>query len=157
IFSASEWRCGNSKLLPAGKENSYTLCGTAGLLWNTSRSTKLAKPPDRAHWSETKMTGRPPVSGRPLEWSLGRVYDCAVVGAGCFGAWTALRLRQAGQSVALIDAFGSGNNRSSSGGSSRIIRMGYGADEIYTRWSMRSLPEWKDLFERVQQPQLFQR
>jgi sarcosine oxidase len=80
-----------------------------------------------------------------------------VVGAGCFGAWAALLLRESGRSVALIDAFGSGNSRSSSGGTSRIIRMGYGADEIYTRWSMQSLPVWKNLFERVQQPELFQR
>jgi sarcosine oxidase len=34
--------------------------------------------------------------------------------------------------------------------------MGYGADEIYTRWSMRSLGAWRQLFERVRQPELFQ-
>ena len=82
-------------------------------------------------------------------------YDCAVVGAGCWGAWTALRLRERGRKVALVEVWGAGNSRSSSGGASRIIRMGYGADEIYTRWSMRSLAGWKELFERVRHPALF--
>ena len=48
--------------------------------------------------------------------------------------------------------------KSSSGGASRVIRMGYGADEIYTRWAMRSLAAWKNLFlVRARQPELFQR
>jgi glycine/D-amino acid oxidase-like deaminating enzyme len=83
-------------------------------------------------------------------------YDCVVVGAGSFGAWTALRLRQAGRSVALVDARGAGNPLSSSGGASRLIRMGYGSDEIYTRWAMRSLEAWRELFARVGRPELFQ-
>jgi len=87
---------------------------------------------------------------------LNKAYDCVVVGAGCWGAWTALRLRERGLRVALVDAWGAGNSRSSSGGASRIIRMGYGADEIYTRWSMRSLAGWKELFERVRRPELCQ-
>jgi sarcosine oxidase len=68
-----------------------------------------------------------------------------VVGAGVFGAWTAWHLRRGGASVALVDAWGPGHSRASSGGESRIIRMGYGADEIYTRMSMRSLELWKTL------------
>lgn len=82
-------------------------------------------------------------------------YDCAVVGAGVFGAWIAYRLRLAGKSVALIDAYGPGNSRSSSGGESRIIRMSYGADEIYTRWSVRSLELWKQFFAESDQKDLF--
>lgn len=81
--------------------------------------------------------------------------DVVVVGAGVFGAWIALDLRRSGRSVLLLDAYGPGNNRSSSGGESRIIRMGYGADEIYTRWSMRSLVRWKELFEQTARPELF--
>jgi len=73
-------------------------------------------------------------------------FDVAVVGAGVFGAWTAYQLQQAGKRVALIDAYGAGNSRSSSGDESRIIRMGYGPDEIYTRSAWRSLPLWKELF-----------
>src|SRR6185295_19020071 len=71
--------------------------------------------------------------------------DVAVVGAGAFGAWTAWHLRRAGRRVALVDAYGPGNSRASSGGETRVIRMGYGADEVYTRWSRRSLDLWKDL------------
>ncbi len=83
-------------------------------------------------------------------------YDVAVVGAGVFGAWTAYQLRRSGKRVVLIDAYGAGNSRSSSGDESRIIRMGYGADEIYTRSAVRSLQLWQELFARVDQP-LFHR
>jgi len=86
----------------------------------------------------------------------GRNFDAAVVGAGCFGVWSAWSLRRAGLSVALVDAYGPGNARSSSGGESRIIRMGYGADELYTRLSLRSLTIWKELSARTDPP-LFHR
>ncbi|HET9402035.1 MAG TPA: FAD-dependent oxidoreductase [Candidatus Acidoferrales bacterium] len=78
--------------------------------------------------------------------SAKKAYDAAVIGAGVFGAWTALQLRRAGLSVALCDAYGPANSRASSGGESRLIRMGYGADENFTRWSWRSLGMWKELF-----------
>lgn len=79
---------------------------------------------------------------------MSRTYDFVVVGAGVFGAWIAHSLRQTRASVALVDAYGAASSRSSSGGETRIIRMGYGPDELYTRWSARSLPIWKDLFRR---------
>jgi monomeric sarcosine oxidase len=85
-----------------------------------------------------------------------KTYDVAVIGTGVFGAWTAFCLRQSGATVALLDAYGPANARASSGGESRIIRMGYGADEIYTRWSLRALPLWKQLFARAGKPELFQ-
>jgi sarcosine oxidase len=84
-------------------------------------------------------------------------FDVVVVGAGVFGSWTALNLRRSGRAVLLLDAYGAGNNRSSSGGESRIIRMGYGADEIYTRWAMRSLTQWTELFSQAGRPELFQK
>ena len=84
-------------------------------------------------------------------------YDVVVVGAGVFGAWTAHRLQRSGRSVALLDAYGAGNSRSSSGGESRILRMGYGRQEIYTRWSHASLGLWIELFQHVNQPELFQK
>src|SRR5689334_19464447 len=73
-------------------------------------------------------------------------YDVVVVGAGVFGAWTAYKLRQDGASVLLLDAYGPGNSRASSGGESRMIRMGYGPDEIYSRMAQRSLGLWQELF-----------
>ncbi len=83
-----------------------------------------------------------------------KTFDVAVIGAGVFGAWTANHLAKRGQRVVLLDAYGAANARASSGGESRIIRMGYGADQIYTRWSMRSLEQWRALFDAAKQ-QLF--
>jgi glycine/D-amino acid oxidase-like deaminating enzyme len=83
-------------------------------------------------------------------------YDIAVIGAGVFGSWTAWHLRRAGASVLLLDAWGPAHARASSGGESRIIRMGYGPDEIYTRMALRSLEQWKSLFQRTGEP-LFHR
>ncbi len=83
-------------------------------------------------------------------------FDVAVVGAGVFGAWTAYQLKQSGAEVLLVDAYGPGNSRASSGGESRIIRMGYGPDAIYTRMAQRSFAIWTKFFEDVGQPQLFQ-
>ena len=73
------------------------------------------------------------------------MHDVVVVGAGVFGAWTAYHLKRSGGRVLLIDQHGAGNSRSSSGDESRIIRMTYGADEIYTRSSLRSLEWWKEV------------
>jgi sarcosine oxidase len=84
-------------------------------------------------------------------------FDVAVIGAGVFGAWSAHELRHAGASVILLDAYGPAHSRASSGGESRIIRMGYGADEIYTQWAARALPRWQQLFARVRRPELFHR
>jgi sarcosine oxidase len=83
-------------------------------------------------------------------------YEIVVVGAGVFGSWTAWHLARAGKSVLLLDAWGPGHARSSSGGESRILRMGYGADEIYTAMAQRSLALWQDLFHQIGQP-LFHR
>jgi sarcosine oxidase len=82
-------------------------------------------------------------------------YDVVVIGAGVFGAWSARFLQKSGAKILLVDAYGPGNSRSSSGGESRIIRMGYGADEIYTRFAMRSLPLWKEIFAETGRPELF--
>ena len=85
-----------------------------------------------------------------------KTFDLIVVGAGVFGAWTADELARRGRRVGLLDAYGAANTRSSSGGESRIIRMGYGADEIYTRWARHSMGAWLTLAEESGQP-LFHR
>lgn len=82
--------------------------------------------------------------------------DIAVVGAGVFGAWTAYELRRAGADVLLVDAYGPGNSRASSGGESRILRLGYGPDAIYTCMAQRSAVLWRQLFDHIGRPQLFQ-
>jgi sarcosine oxidase len=73
-------------------------------------------------------------------------FDVVVVGAGVFGAWTAWHLAKRKRRVLLVEMYGPAHARASSGGESRIIRMGYGPDEIYTRWSKQSLVQWKELF-----------
>jgi glycine/D-amino acid oxidase-like deaminating enzyme len=74
-----------------------------------------------------------------------RTYDIAVIGAGVFGAWIAYRFAQTGRSVALLDAHGAANPRSSSGAESRILRAGYGAHHLYTRMASESLEWWRRL------------
>lgn len=83
--------------------------------------------------------------------SASKTYDVAVVGAGVFGAWTAWHFSRRGRRVVLVDAYGPANARASSGGETRIIRMGYGTDEIYTRSSERSLAQWKSFCVRTGQ------
>ena len=81
-----------------------------------------------------------------IAMATAKTYDTAVIGAGVFGAWSAWHLARRGQRVVLLDAYGPSNARASSGGETRIIRMGYGTDEIYTRSSQRSLAQWKSFF-----------
>lgn len=72
-------------------------------------------------------------------------FDVAVVGAGAFGVWTAYHLAKAGRRVTLLDAYGPGSSRATSGDETRIIRLSYGPNELYTRWTQRSLEQWKGL------------
>jgi sarcosine oxidase len=66
-----------------------------------------------------------------------------VVGAGVFGSWTAKFLADDGHAVTVLDAFGPANGRASSADHSRVIRAGYGTDEIYSRWATESLAYWQ--------------
>ena len=77
-----------------------------------------------------------------------------VVGAGAFGGWTALYLRRRGARVTLIDAWGPGNSRASSGGETRVIRGAYGPNQPYSKMSARALQLWSEHEERWQKPLL---
>ena len=66
-----------------------------------------------------------------------------VIGAGAFGGWTALELRRRGACVTLLDAWGPGHARASSGGDTRVIRATYGSRTIYSRMAMRALERWR--------------
>jgi glycine/D-amino acid oxidase-like deaminating enzyme len=68
----------------------------------------------------------------------------AVVGAGAFGGWTALWLRRLGYRVTLIDAWGPGNSRASSGDETRVIRSTYGANETYFDLNVRAIELWRE-------------
>ncbi len=69
--------------------------------------------------------------------------DVVVVGAGAFGGWTALHLREKGASVTLLDAYGPGNSRASSGGETRQIELGPEDSEIYAHWVLKGFDMWK--------------
>jgi len=66
----------------------------------------------------------------------------AVIGAGAFGGWTALHLLERRVKVTLLDAWGPGNSRASSGGETRILRGTYGPDQPYTELAGRALKLW---------------
>ncbi len=71
----------------------------------------------------------------------------AVIGAGAFGGWTALHLLEGGARVTLLDAWGPGNSRASSGGETRVMRGTYGPDQPYTEMASRALKLWQE-YER---------
>ena len=77
----------------------------------------------------------------------------AVIGAGAFGGWTALSLLRRGAKVTLLDAWGPGHSRSSSGGESRVIRHSYGK-KIYVDMAKRSLKVWADASDAWGRPLL---
>jgi glycine/D-amino acid oxidase-like deaminating enzyme len=72
----------------------------------------------------------------------------AVVGAGAFGGWTALQLLERGARITLLDAWGPGNSRASSGGETRIMRGTYGPDQPYTALAARALKLWQKYEKR---------
>src|SRR5271154_6550298 len=80
----------------------------------------------------------------------------AVVGAGAFGGWTALHLLERGARVTLLDAWGPGNSRASSGGETRIMRGTYGPGLPYTEMAGRALKLWQK-YERLWKKQFLHR
>lgn len=77
-----------------------------------------------------------------------------VIGAGAFGGWCALSLLRKKFNVTLVDAWGPGNARSSSGDETRVIRSTYGNNEVYFDLNVRSLSLWKE-YERQVGKKLF--
>jgi sarcosine oxidase len=72
----------------------------------------------------------------------------AVIGAGAFGGWTALHLLERDARVTLLDAWGPGNSRASSGGETRIMRCAYGPDQPYTEMAARAMKLWEKYEKR---------
>src|SRR3989442_790359 len=88
-------------------------------------------------------------------WSpMSKQRHVVVVGAGAFGGWTALHLLRRGARVTLVDAWGPGNSRASSGGETRVIRATYGPRAVYTHLALRALVLWQE-HERRWQRHLF--
>jgi glycine/D-amino acid oxidase-like deaminating enzyme len=106
-------------------------------LWHTSRRTFL---------KASIIAGGYAFGARSLASSTKQ--SVIVVGAGAFGGWTALNLLQQGAKVTLVDAWGPGNSRASSGGETRVIRGTYGSGAIYTQMAARALQLWQEYEER---------
>jgi glycine/D-amino acid oxidase-like deaminating enzyme len=75
------------------------------------------------------------------------VRSAVIVGAGTFGASLAWWLAREGVAVTLVDQFDPGDVRASSGGESRLIRSGHGADAGYTASARRAFALWRELEE----------
>ncbi|MEM7417524.1 MAG: FAD-dependent oxidoreductase [Gemmatimonadota bacterium] len=81
---------------------------------------------------------------RPARAQTSNSSDVLVIGAGTFGVWTAYHLSRLGASVTLVDAYGPGNSRASSGGETRQMQADTRSD-LYTRSSIDSYGWWKRL------------
>jgi sarcosine oxidase len=102
----------------------------------------------RAFLIGSALTGAAYVAGSPVLASSTRV-SVIVVGAGAFGGWSALQFAQRGANVILLDAWGPGNSRASSGGETRTIRATYGpAHVLYTKMVARALQLWQENEQR---------
>ena len=78
-----------------------------------------------------------------------------VVGAGAFGGWSALALLRAGKRVTLVDAWGAGNSRASSGGETRVIRGVYGGEPVYIEMAARAMALWREAEQQWNRQVLF--
>jgi sarcosine oxidase len=87
--------------------------------------------------------------------------DIAVIGAGAFGGWTAYHLRKMGARVTLVDTWGPGNSRSTSGDETRGVRTSYGDRPhgvLWAKWANESIKRWKawdEEFGRTMQAKVF--
>ena len=68
-----------------------------------------------------------------------------IVGAGTFGASLAWWLARAGDDVTLVDQFEPGDRRATSGGETRLIRVGHGDEPYYTAMAWRARTLWREL------------
>src|SRR5688572_4698772 len=97
--------------------------------------------------AKTFEPGRGSTESKKIE-PVSKGKHIAVIGAGSFGGWTALHLLRKGFKVTLIDAWGPGNSRSSSGDETRVIRSTYGNNEFYFDLNVRALELWKEHEQR---------
>jgi glycine/D-amino acid oxidase-like deaminating enzyme len=99
------------------------------------------------------LVGGSPAAGDPVKPLATRTptgtarqsRDVTVIGAGSFGMWTALNLVRLGASVTVIDAYGPGNSRQTSGGETRGVRSSYGDRRhgpLWAEWAAEAIRRW---------------
>src|SRR5512146_2640985 len=74
--------------------------------------------------------------------------EIVVIGAGLWGSFTGYHLRRMGAKVTVVDAYGPGNARSTSGDETRGVRSSYGdrpgqMGELWMLWARDSMTRWK--------------
>ena len=108
--------------------------GAGLLLLGGAGATAAAAVPGLVHKRRTPFIG-------------GSSADVVVVGGGAWGGWTSLYLRQMGAKVTMVDAYGPGNARSTSGDESRGVRSSYGdraeSPELWMLWAREAMNRWK--------------
>lgn len=93
------------------------------------------------------LTGALSACGAGLR--IGPSPDVAVIGAGAFGSWTAYWLRELGANVTLVDQYGPGNERATSGGETRGVRTSYGhRNDRWVAWASRAIERWQAFDEQ---------
>lgn len=81
--------------------------------------------------------------------------NVVVIGAGAFGGWTALHLQRQGARVTLVDMFGPGNSRSTSGDETRGVRTSYGDrphGELWMQWANTAITRWREFDAEYARP-----
>ena len=73
--------------------------------------------------------------------------EIVVIGAGIWGSFTAYHLQRMGARVTLVDAYGPGNARSTSGDETRGVRSSYGdrpgaLGELWMLWAREAMKRW---------------
>ena len=83
--------------------------------------------------------------------------EIIVIGAGLWGSFTALNLRRQGAKVTLVDAYGPGNGRATSGDETRGVRSSYGdragaQGETWMLWAREAMTKWKEFDQEWGKP-----
>src|SRR5215831_1604140 len=72
--------------------------------------------------------------------------DVCIVGGGLMGSAAAYWLSKTSSlNIVLLDQYSIGNEFCSSQDANRVFRYSYGADQLYTKMAMQTLPLWRDL------------
>ncbi len=142
--------------MPIDRRRFITTTAAAGIALGTGVRGATAREVRRSDQTTTAAA-----DGRSAVVQTRRSPDVVVVGAGTFGMWTALNLQRLGANVTVVDAYGAGNSRQTSGGETRGVRTSYGDrphGRLWTRWAtdaIRKWTEWDDMGRDRLLPRLF--